>query len=184
MSINAESTDWSPEESMAAVAFLEKIAYCQDQGKGMPGPVFEAHVRSKKNISTQIVIHNGAGEVYLIQRPTREQNPSEAYPGKWHSPGVTHGKNELTDPDTFNRLVAREFGGVEFTGAVEMGSPEVKDAERGTYLLRVFLAGIDGAPKNPRGRFFARSEIPWDDLVASHRDVILPTAFGGAPRRS
>ena len=178
LAVDPLTPDWSSDGEFLGTMVLEKIASCQDQGKGMPGHLFEAHVRSKKNISTEMVLRNAAGQVYLAQRPTREENPSEAYPGQWYAPGVTHTKNEFTDPDTFRRLVQRELGGVDFTDLKEVANREVKDVERGMYLLRIFTARVEGAPRNPKGRFFDLLKIPWDELVKSHRDIILPTVLG------
>jgi len=115
MVVDPKSIKWTAEEESLAIAVLEKIAYCQDAGKGVPGPVFEAHVQSKKNISTEMVIFNQAGQIYLIKRPSLAENPSEPYPDQWHSPGATHWRNHSTE-DTLQRLVDKEFGGVNASG--------------------------------------------------------------------
>ena len=80
MAVNQKSTGWSPKEVEIAVAVLEKIAYCQDQDISIPGVVWEAHIRSKKNISTEMALFNKKNQIYLIQRPIKEENPSEPYP--------------------------------------------------------------------------------------------------------
>lgn len=177
VNINPSSTDWTEEEVSVAVAVLQKIAYCQNMGKGFPGEVFEAHVVSKKNISTEVVIFDNEGRVYLIERPSLAENPSEPYPGQLHSPGVTHGKNEFTMFDTFQRLEKREFGGVALENIEHVAEQEVGDPQRGIYLLRIYTATTNEEPKNPRGKFYRPEDIPWDRLVESHRDVILPIAL-------
>lgn len=179
--IDPGSTDWTLEETEAAAKILDKIAYCHGQGKGVPVRVFEAHLRSKKNISSEVVITNADGEVYLIQRPSMAQSPHEPYPELWHTPGVTHLESEVI-PDTFKRLEAREFGGVKLQNVTWVDKAEVKDPPRGRYLLLIFYAHVDAEPKNPRGRFFRAGEIPWDELVPAHRDIILPK--GGVLRPS
>ena len=165
---------WNQDETARAVEILEKIARCQDHDYGVPGKVFEAHLRSKKNISTEMGIFDALGRIYLIQRPTLAENPNEPYPGQYHSPGVTHGKNEFTDPDTIQRLVNREFGGVQIVDLRKVDERDIRDEQRGMYRLLIFVGRVEAEPKNSRGRFFDLNEIPWDQLVKSHREIILP----------
>lgn len=172
------STDWTPEEVETALAVLEKIAFCQNQEVDMPGSVFEAHVRSKKNISTEAVILDSAGRIYLVRRPTLEENPSEAYPSQLHCPGVTHGKNEFTE-DSFRRLEAREFGGVKFASVAEITSSEIHD-ERGLYMLRIYLCAVTEEPHNLRGQFYRPEDIPWSEVVSYHRNIVIPAALAVA----
>ena len=94
-----------------AIAVLEKITLTQQAGLYLPLPVFECHVGGKKNVSTEVVVRDVDGNVYLIQRPSSEESPEEPFPDMWHSPGVTHVMTESTD-DTIRRLVEREFCGV------------------------------------------------------------------------
>jgi len=42
------------------------------------------------------------------------------------------------------------------------------------YLAQIFAVWVDAEPKNPRGKFFSPNKIPWDRLVKSHREVIIP----------
>lgn len=180
--INPQSIDWTGEERKLGVAILEKIAYCQNMGKGFPGEVFEAHVRSKKNISTEVVIFDNEGRVYLIERPSLAENPSEPFPGQLHSPGVTHGKNETTE-DTFRRLESKELGEQSLRNIKFVGEEEVEDPQRGMYLLRIFTAVTYAEPKNPRGKFYRPEDIPCERLVGCHRETILPQALAEKNRR-
>ncbi|MBI4095143.1 MAG: hypothetical protein HY435_03050 [Candidatus Liptonbacteria bacterium] len=171
--VDPKSTEWTDEEQEVAVAILGKIAYCQNKGKDMPGEVFEAHVRSKKNISTELALFNEKGKLYLVRRPTPWESPSEPYPGQLHCPGVTHGKNEFLG-NTFERLKRRE--GVDFDWVIPAATVDATDSERGMYTLRIFIALARGIPTNPRGAFFF-PHTDGDGLVASHRDFVIPAAM-------
>ncbi len=177
MVINIDSAEWSAEEIEAGVAVLRKIAHCYDTVGRIPGKVYEAHLRSKKNISTEMVVFNERGEVYLIERPPLEENPSEPFPGELHSPGVTHLQGEFTEPDTFNRLVRSEFGGRSLRMVQKAEELDHSEAMRGMYRLIIYVGMTDGEPVNPRGRFYGINEIPWDRLVASHREVVVPAGI-------
>jgi ADP-ribose pyrophosphatase YjhB (NUDIX family) len=171
--VDTRSVEWTEEQEKVAIAVLEKIVFCQDQGKLLPGHVFEAHVRSKKSISTELVLFNERDEIYLVKRPSLEENPSEAYPNQWHNPGVILAKNESLE-DTFKRLRTRE--GVRFANLEEIGIFDARD-HRGWFLLRVFIARAIGEQANPKGRWFKKDEIPWEGLVNAQREVILPKAI-------
>ena len=173
-------TAWTQEERDLAVAILEKIAYCQNQGQYLPIDVYEAHLRSKKNISTEVVIFNEKGEVYLVERPTLQENPNEPYPGELHSPGTTHPKNESLE-DSLKRLARSE--GVTFTNIRQIElAEEPGDVKRGRYLMLIFIADAAGTQTNPKGRFYAIWEIPWERVQITHREIVLPKAFEARTR--
>lgn len=172
--IDAKSVEWTEEQERVAIAVLEKIAYCQGQGRGFPGHVFEAHARSKKNISTELVLFNEQGEIYLVQRPSLIENPSEPYPDELHGPGVTHGVDESIE-DTLKRLRERE--GVDFTDARLLDTlEEPQGVKRGRYLMLIFVARA-AKTTNPKGKFYKIDEIPWDLVQITHRKTILPCAI-------
>lgn len=179
--VNPASANWTDDEIRLATAILEKIAFCQQQtDTGLPGHVFEAHLRGKKNVATELVLLNDRREIYLVRRPTREENTSEVFPGALHSPGVIHMARE-TLADTFERLRVRE--GIPFQTPVLACEEEYLDPVRGMYFLRIFIALATGEPINPRGKWFAIADIPWSEVVASHRDIIIPMAIAAAARR-
>ncbi|MGC9603057.1 MAG: hypothetical protein ABSF47_01150 [Minisyncoccia bacterium] len=180
--INITSADWTGYEKSIAIAVLQKIAYCQDKGKGLPVEVFEPFCRSKKNISTELVIFNEKGEIYLVKRPSLNENPSEPYPEQYHSPGATHDKNETLE-NTLERLRRRE--GVNFSSVEGVYPPrDSRDKERGRYLLCIFIADAIGAQTNAKGRFFKQEDIPWSELVSVHREIIVPAALEAFKKRN
>lgn len=177
--IDPKDVNWTDEEQARGVAVLEKISFCQAQGVGLPGAVYEAHIQSKKNTSTEMGLWqlvDGMPHLYLVRRPTKAEVPHEPYPGQLHVPGVTHMKRDRVK-DTFERLRRRE--GLAFTHAREVCLPqEVVDRERGAYTLRIFVAEATGEPTNPKGQFVSLDSIPWRELVESHRRVIVPMIVG------
>ncbi|KKU90604.1 MAG: hypothetical protein UY21_C0021G0004 [Microgenomates group bacterium GW2011_GWA1_48_10] len=166
-------TSWSKKEIKEAVRVLEKIAYCQVEKKPLPGEVFEAHVRSKENITTMLCLFNREKKVYLICRPTKKENPTEPYPNYWHIPGVTHMKRERFR-DTLRRLKRSE--GLPFARAFSVGFFEERYSRRGMYLAQLFIAKKKGRAKNPRGKFFSFREIPWGKMIREEH-TILRRAF-------
>lgn len=176
---DATSPEWAPKEVEAAVLVLEKVRLTQVLGKSLPGPVFEGHLAGKKNVSTEGVFFNG-DSVYLIKRSSRLENASEPYPDMWHSPGVTHYPLE-SNQQGFARLIKRELGDVEILDQCGPFLGEGHDLPRARYVLLTTPTLIRGAPNaDARGKLFRISEIPWDDLIASHRTTILPLAIDEA----
>lgn len=177
VSVITESIEWTPAEKLVACAILEKIAYCQNRGGDapLPGEVFEAHCRSKVNVSTELVLVNDNGDVYLVKRPEAGENPTDPYAGLLHAPGATWNKGE-SFKDTFDRL--RRSEGISFTEPVRRDVRVMRDDKRGTYLACIFVALATRLSTNPRGKFFPIAEIPWDKLVRSHAEVVLPAGLG------
>lgn len=177
---------WSADEIRNAVEVLVEIKQSLQERK-LPSEVFEAHLTTFTKISTEAVLVNEQGKVFLSCRPSRKESLHEPFPGQWHCPGVTH----LPDEDgsvAYTRLFGREIGlDVQIiNGPARVtrgdGSPlESFEPVRGRYLLLVLLFRIRGIPKGIHpGRFFAVSEIPWDELQIVHRKVILPAALAKA----
>jgi len=171
------STVWGEEEQNQAVVVLNRIRESL-QNKSLPRKVYEAHLLTFKKISTEAVLMNSKGEIYLAQRPDRIKEPNEPFPGQWHTPGVTHLLDEYLE-DTFQRLIKRELGSdVWLDMPIAVGNFDYNDACRGMYQLRVYLIRIDGLPKgDTRGRFFKVKEIESLDLVEAHRDIVIPMAL-------
>ncbi len=177
--VDPTTTVWTEEERVAALDVLAKIALCEKEGMRLEN-IHEARTRGAvKNISTEAVCFNEKdSSVYLIERPSLEENPDEAYPHAKHSPGVTHGALE-TDEMALERLIAREFGGVKPNEVRFIGKENATDPPRGLYLLliHVLIFKWGAEPKNLKGRFYRREEIPWDELIQSHKNIILPKAL-------
>lgn len=173
--INVASAAWTDEEKDYGKAVLQKISHCEDE-RARLGPMFEPWVGAKKNISTEIVLFNNREEIYLIRRPSKEEKPDEPYADRDHTPGVTHNKHDVI-ADTFKALEKREFGGVAMSSVASVGVAEAQDPPRGPYLLLIHAATIDATPVNPKGRWVAIKDIPWDNLVTSHREKIIPAAL-------
>lgn len=174
--VNVTSATWTDEEKGVGKAILQKISFCEDE-RARLGPMFEPWVKAKKNISTEVVLFNDREEIYLIRRPSKEEKPDEPYPNQDHTPGVTHNKHD-TIADTFKALEKREFGGVAMSSVDFVGINEAQDPPRGPYLLLIHVATIANAmPVNPRGRWVAIKGIPWNNLVTSHREKIIPAAL-------
>lgn len=174
-----KSLTWSLEEEEMACQVLEKIKNFQDHLVRLPERVFEAHARSKKNVSTEMVAFNDLGQIYLIRRPSFEKNPNEPYPNQLHVPGATLKRSE-TLQTSIERLERRELRGVRCSKTHLVDCSEVYDEQRGGYILRIVLARTRSQSVNSRGKFYAISDIPWKELVSSHRDIILPKAIGEA----
>ncbi len=173
--IDPKSTGWTQEEKDLAITVLEKIAYCQDQHQLLPSEIFEAHGKTKKNISTGLVLFRGR-EIYLIQRPDRDENPCEPYPMMWHNPGKTHAKNDLTE-EALVKIVEQELG-LNYAQLLNVRQVRVNHYEtpvppREMYLFQVFVAHTRAEPKNPKGKFFPFEAIPWDDIIPMNRDSYI-----------
>lgn len=176
---DATSTKWTADELRAAEQFFAKIAATRsitEVRRRLPGPVFEGFRQNMKNVSTEGVFFNERGEVYLIRRPSLETKPHEPYPNMWHSPGETH--SDEWNGDVFKRLIPEELGQIEILDQLGPFLDEGHDLPRARYVLLITPTLIRGTPNaDARGRFFRISDIPWDQLVASHREKILPHAI-------
>lgn len=174
--VNSESTTWTQNELKEGKAFLQKMGKCQDAGD-LPAEIFEEFLKIKKNISTEVVIFNREGKIYLRRRPSEQENSSEPFQNQLHSLGVTHRKNEYLH-DTLVRLRKQELGNSKIKTLSEVFPPvEAKDPQRGIYLCRIFIGEIDDLPQDANQGYFRKEEIPWNELVPSHRDSIIPYAL-------
>lgn len=180
--------EWSADLIRKTVETLAEIRQSLLE-RTLPLEVFEAHLKTFKTVSTEAVLINEPGEVFLSRRPSSEKSPHEPFPGQWHCPGVTH----LLDEDGMvanTRLFGKEIGTdvriIDGPARVTRGdgSPlESFEPVRGRYLLLVLLFRTRGIPKGSHpGRFFAKGEIPWDEVQVVHRNIILPAALDCAER--
>ena len=169
--IDTKSTEWTWEETKTTLAVLAKMANCQKNTGRLPRPVFESFAGAKLNVSLEIVCFDANGRGALGQRPTHDKNPDEPYPGLWHSFGVTIGTFEAP-PLALQRFFKTEAApvSVDFVDWIWTWDPP-----RGPYILLIHIAELKGQP--PAGEFFAERDIPWGDLVPSHRKVIIPKAL-------
>jgi hypothetical protein len=159
---------------------LQKLATCAKANARL-GDLYEPQTLTKKNVSCEMVGYNERGEVYLVQRPSKEEKPDEPFPLQWHVPGSGLEPYDHWE-DVFMR-VARKFGEDVILQNIKFVSPTrypyiVHDPPRGPYLLQIFTATICGKPDNPRGMWFTKAEAMKLDLVESHRKYILPAGFG------
>lgn len=174
--INTHNVEWSNKERKKALLVLEKITKSV-QSNGLPPDIFEAMARAKKNISTEIIVLNQKNEIYLIQRPSLDENPFEPYPNQWHSPGVTHNALE-SNQQSFERVVKEELGDVGIIKKYEAGINEFQDPPRSRYLGFVNIVLVEGEPNaSDRGKFFKIDKIPWTELIGSHREIVVPRAL-------
>lgn len=181
---NATSTKWTAEELEAAKQFFAKVAATRsipEVRRRLPGLVFEGFRQNVKNVSTEGVFFNEHEEIYLIQRPSLSMKPHEPYPDMWHSPGETHG--DEWNNEVFTRLIPEELGDVKILRQLGPFLAEGHDPPRGRYVLLITPTLIRGTPNaDARGKFFTIRDIPWDQLVASHREKILPRAIEEAKK--
>ncbi|MBI3305161.1 hypothetical protein HYZ80_02475 [Candidatus Parcubacteria bacterium] len=131
---------------------------------------------------------HGDLQVLLMRRPTKEEEPSEAFPGLLHSPGtVIQAPDAIPLGDDIQARIAREdleaafrrLETKELAPAKFIGWPQLVDVRlipeptRGVFCCLIHLARIEGTPAN--GAFYPADLLP-DDLVPSHR-IIVPTAL-------
>lgn len=161
-------------------AVSKKLACCAEHKARIGPELYELQTLTKLNVSCEMVGFNVWGHVYLVQRQPLVESPHEPYPDFWHTLGS--GLEPYEEWENVFVSVARKFGEhvvlEHITYVNPVGYPPIAhDLPRGPYLLQIFIARIVGIATNPRGRFFNRAEIPWDDLVPSHKNIILPAAF-------
>lgn len=155
-----------------------------DEGEYLPPEVFEAHVKTYRKTSTEVVFFDTEGRIFLSYRP--EENVHDPYRGKWHSPGVTHLRDDKGS-QPYLRLLRTEIseGSVNIDGPYLVGEKPSDEPQRGPYNLRIHIARVfDGEQSlRSKGTFFPIDEIPYDQLVESHRNIVIPTALAYARDR-
>lgn len=166
-----KSGTWLRHERELAIRVLREIGDLQKKGKRLPPDIFEAHLKSKKNVSTIVAVFDAKERVFLIRRPGLKENPAELYPNQLHFPGVTHMKDERLR-DTLRRLVRDE--GLRFSRLMSLGVREVYYRGRGLYAVYLFAARARGRQANPRGEFFDLAAARRVKVIAAERREILP----------
>ncbi|MBI4385241.1 hypothetical protein HY573_00220 [Candidatus Parcubacteria bacterium] len=154
---------------------------------------YEALARLLPNPAVETVIYRFGPsheelQVLLMRRPTKAEQPSEAFPGLLHSPGTvirTVDAIPLSNDvaariaredleAAFKRLEAKELAPAKFVGSPQLVAVRlIPDPARGVFCCLIHLAHIEGTPA--KGEFYPANPLP-DDLVPSHR-IIIPTAL-------
>ena len=171
---------WSDEQCDAAITALFRIKETFDAGGRIPHRVYEPWLRVQKKFSTETVVFNQRGEIYLIQRPHSTVDP---YSDLWHGPGVTHLPREF-EPLAWKRLHESELGGCNLEGPHFVVAIEQEEETRGLYQLRIHIARTtdDLLHEDTQHRFFGADSLP-PELVRSHRELIIPIGIAAAKAR-
>lgn len=173
----------SETDRLLVLAVLQKLSACARANTRLGSEIAEARTRMQKNISTELVIFNvNDGMVYLQKRDSREKNPHEPYLDRYCAWGTGHEPFDSVE-DTFFRVQKKLGAKFSLAMPVEVFPkrgeymPEAQDPPRGVYQLRIFVTVLMGSVLHPNGYWFSPNDIPWDKLVPSHRDIILPRAL-------
>jgi hypothetical protein len=173
---------WSKEDREKAIRALQMIRGTFSKGHYIPHDVYEVWLTTFKKISTEMVIVNAQGEIYLARRT---QSPLDPYAGQLHAPGVVHLYNERNE-GAWQRLVNNELGpDAVFDGPHFLCELENNEPVRGLLQMRIHMTRlITSSTKLTRvGRFYPVKEIPWSELVKSHREIVVPLAIANAKAR-
>lgn len=167
--INHESTDWMDSEVQIAVKVLYKYANCVRNKLPVPTPIFEAHNHGTKTINSDIAVFDLRGKVYLVGR-----EPGQLWADTIHLPGTTHCYEWLQEAT--ERLLASELRdfNLKFENLERIGVIELQDEPRAMCQSNLFKAVIQEIPPGKERMFFVKDDIPWDQVVFSHRTVTLP----------
>lgn len=180
---DSDDPDSSETDRLIVYAALRKLATWARVNTRLGSEIAEARTLMKKNISTELVIFNvNDGMVYLQKRDSLEKNSHEPYPDMYCAWGTAHEPFDSVE-DTFFRVQKKLGTLFPLAMPVEVFPkrgeylPEAQDPPRGVYQLRIFVTVLLGGTVNSTGRWFLPKDIPWDKLVPSHRDIILPRAL-------
>jgi len=170
------NTIWTPQLEAEAIRILT-IIETEVKERRLPRAVYEAFVRTHKKISTELVLYNEKGKIWLIRRPSKDINPDDPYAGEWHLPGVVHNAHETT-AQAFDRLFRQEIGEGELDEHSEVKTFEIDDGRRGLYCALLHVCRLRmGMPHNEGDAdFFAPSALP-TPIVTFHKDVLIPEAL-------
>lgn len=118
-----------------------------------------------------VALRRGADgwEVLLAQRPNQ---PTEPYPGQWHSPGTFVYAADTTTPDAqLARLVQREIAPARYAKAVFAGKHIAHTPPRGRILQDVYAVRIEGDPG--KGKFFPVNALPVPFHEQHHKIIAI-----------
>lgn len=181
ITFHADDPVLSETDRLIVLAVLRKLAVCARVKTRLGPEIAEARTLMKKNISTELVVFDG-DKVYLQKRDSLKKNPHEPYPDMYCAWGTGHEPFDSAE-DTFLRTQKKLGEKFPLAMPVEVFPkrgeylPEAQDSRRGVYQLRIFVTVVMGDILYPNGQWFFPKDIPWDMLVPSHRDIILPRAM-------
>jgi len=171
--IDPSSFQWSPDEIKIAVAIKKKYARCTRNGQQVPEPVFEANAEGNKTVNSDCAIiwtsTHGVKKIYLSKR-----SQGQAYAGKLHLPGTTHryeDKRTATERLLAGELKAFRISYHDLNPPVQL---DLQDPPRGPVQSNLFVIHTRIIPLEYENDFFSPADLPWDQLVVSHRMVTLP----------
>ncbi len=172
---------WTDDRIKTAVQLLRVIAR-DVKRRQLPSAVYEALQLSTRGVSTELALFNGAGEIWLVKRPTRRENPAEPWPNEWNMPGVTHGPSE--SPTTaLERLWYDELADIRVTPRFTQWFD--LRVRRGRYIALLHVAQVPeelAKLSGRKARFFHPLALP-RRMVEHHRDTLIPAAVGAWRRR-
>lgn len=174
---------WNDESIDKEIVELRRIR-SDIEARALPQRLYEEFVQTYKKISTEFVIFDLQGRIWLTQRPSRDKQPYEPFASQWHTPGVLHNVNESID-NTWERLWRDELGShVEFDAPQFVNIVEFSESKRGHYLALLYISryrrGRFVSP-TPSG-FFSPSALPCP-IFEPHKSVLIPEAMKAASKR-
>jgi len=162
------------------ISILQRIR--SDVGaRVLPQRLYEEFVKTYKKISTELVIFDEGGNVWLTQRPSKERQPDEPFAGQWHNPGVMHNFNESIE-NAWERLCKDELGtDVVADGPQFIKILEFSESKRGHYLSLLYITRYRSGKltsSTPSG-FYKPSDLP-KPIFEPHEKLIIPEAIKAA----
>ena len=124
----------------------------------------------------------GAKRLRERRLPSLAEDPAEPYPGLLHSLGVTHRTENGTQ--AMLRLLEMEVGAdVTLDGPHRVVELDIPPDARGIYEMRIHIARVTCGTIRTKGEFYDWCTLDYDELVWSHKAIILPIALGAAAAR-
>ena len=165
-----DSTEWTEEEQKIAIKVMKKFANCAKQKARIPQAVFEANLEGNKSVNSDVAVILWPRRIYLPRR-----GPSESFAGKLHLPGATHRYETLEEAtgrllDTELKMFGFKHEDLEWLTLLDLQDLPRAPAQSNLYAVRSF----GDVPKDLLKDFYRADEIPWDQVVESHRTVTLP----------
>jgi ADP-ribose pyrophosphatase YjhB (NUDIX family) len=162
------------------IAILHRIR--ADVGAmALPQRLYEEFVKTYKKISTELVIFDECGRVWLTQRPSKERQPDEPFAGQWHNPGVMHNFNESIDK-ALARLCKDGLGADAVADEPKfIKILEFSESKRGHYLALLYVTRYrcGNLANNAPSGFYNPSDLP-QPMFVPHEKLIIPEAVKAA----